>query len=66
MMGRVIEKVILKWIHSFYPVNPVHPVYRNRSFIVLGDDVQTVVPEESGLTTDTVQHQFFVSVIKHF
>jgi len=30
------------------------------------DDVQTVVPEESGLTTDTIQHQFFVSVIKHF
>ena len=30
------------------------------------DDVQTVVPEQDGLSTDTVQHQFFVSVIKHF
>ena len=30
------------------------------------DDVQTVVPEEDALTTDTTQHQFFVSLIKHF
>ena len=30
------------------------------------DDVQTVVPEQEGLTTDTRQHQFFISVIYHF
>ena len=30
------------------------------------DDVQTVVPEQDSLSTDTVQHQLFVSVIKHF
>ena len=30
------------------------------------DDVQGVVPEESALSTDTRQHQVFVSVIKHF
>ena len=30
------------------------------------DDVQTVAPEQGGLTTDTVQQQIFVSLIKHF
>ena len=30
------------------------------------DDVQTVVPEQQALSTDTIQHQFFVSVIKYF
>ena len=30
------------------------------------DDVQSVIPEESGLTTDTDQHQVFVSGIVHF
>ena len=30
------------------------------------DDVQTVVPGQAGLTTDTDQHQVFVSVIWHF
>ena len=30
------------------------------------DNVQTVVPEEDALSIDTIQHQVFVSVIKHF
>ena len=30
------------------------------------DDVQTVVPAEQSLSTDTEQHQFFASVIWHF
>ena len=29
-------------------------------------DVQTVIPEQEGLTTDTDLHQFFVSIIRHF
>jgi hypothetical protein len=30
------------------------------------DDVQTVIPEQAGLTTDTRQDQFFIYIIKHF
>jgi long-subunit fatty acid transport protein len=30
------------------------------------DDVQTVIPEQQGLTTDTEQMQYFVSAIRHF
>ena len=30
------------------------------------DGVQTVVPEQAGLTTDTKQQQFFISAIYHF
>jgi hypothetical protein len=30
------------------------------------DGVQTVIPEQDGLRTDTRQHQFFVSLIWHF
>jgi len=30
------------------------------------DNVQSVVPEEDALTTDTRQHQVFLSLIKHF
>jgi long-subunit fatty acid transport protein len=30
------------------------------------NDVQTVIPEQRGLSTDTRQDQFFVSIIKHF
>ena len=30
------------------------------------DDIQTLIPDQQGLTTDTRQNQVFVSLIKHF